>query len=64
MEGAQILADLDAALRIPGPLGLARCVLGFVSSPHGLNCAVVFKGIEALCRGGSAMHPNTDLVRM
>jgi 3-oxoacyl-[acyl-carrier-protein] synthase II len=55
MEGAQILADLDAALHMPAAPGSPCCVLGFVSSAHGLNCAVVFKRIEVPCRRGSAV---------
>jgi 3-oxoacyl-[acyl-carrier-protein] synthase II len=42
MEAAQILADLGAALGFSAAAGASSgVVLGVVSSPHGLNCAVV-----------------------
>jgi hypothetical protein len=44
MEGAQILADLSAAWRSSAVAGESSgVILGVVSSPQGLNCAVVFK---------------------
>jgi 3-oxoacyl-(acyl-carrier-protein) synthase len=44
MEAAQILADLGAAWRSPAAAGESSgVILGVVSSPQGLNCAVVFK---------------------
>ena len=43
MEGAQILADLEAAWRIPVVQRQSGYVLGLVSSAHGLNCAALFK---------------------
>jgi 3-oxoacyl-[acyl-carrier-protein] synthase II len=47
MEGAQILADLSAA-RLSSTTGGAssRVMLGVVSSPQGLNCAVVLKSVS------------------
>lgn len=48
MEGAQILADLGAAWRTTAEGGAPGVmVLGVVSSPQGLNCAVVFKSVES-----------------
>jgi hypothetical protein len=43
LEGAQILADLDTAWRIPSAPASTGYVLALVSSPHGVNCAAVFK---------------------
>jgi 3-oxoacyl-[acyl-carrier-protein] synthase II len=44
MEGTQILADLSAAWQCSATGSTAGgVVLGLVSSPQGLNCAVVFK---------------------
>jgi 3-oxoacyl-[acyl-carrier-protein] synthase II len=52
MEGAQILADLGAALRLSGGALASKpaLLLAIVSSPQGLNCAVVFKTVENLAR--------------
>jgi 3-oxoacyl-[acyl-carrier-protein] synthase II len=47
MEAAQILADLDAAWRMPAETIRPAYGLGIVSSPHGLNCAALFKKVES-----------------
>jgi len=48
MEGAQILADLSASWPSFTTGSTVRgVVLGLVSSPQGLNCAVVFKKVES-----------------
>jgi 3-oxoacyl-(acyl-carrier-protein) synthase len=46
MEGAQILADLSAARRASANGGASSgVILGVVSSPQGLNCAVVLNKV-------------------
>jgi len=48
MEGAQILADLSVAMGPSAAGGVSSgVILGVVSSPQGLNCAVVLnKNLE------------------
>jgi 3-oxoacyl-[acyl-carrier-protein] synthase II len=47
MESAQILADLNFAWRSSSASEPQGWVLGVVSSPHGFDCAAVFKRVES-----------------